>query len=411
MTALRTRTRIINRYEAHYGLESLSFPFLNSDNKVVGTLHSTQKTESQGHPFGRLGHTNADIGGGFTTSICTHKHNCPYIEVWSGGTGDSSFYRGPIFPFLARSEYSVEELFPLLPSSASALNAIGTTAISRVIPTNPIAGLAVTLGELREGFPRLIGASLLKLGRPRKNAAGEYLNWEFGWKPLISDFKKWLHAHRKADRLWAQLERDSGRRVRRDYFFPTTRVLMSSTTSMALPASEGMTSLDFWQGGEHLYELTHEHWREQKWWFKGAFTYILDFGNGQDAERRRHTRRLQYLYGTKITPEVLWNLAPWSWAVDWVANVGDVITNLSRFLEDGLSMPYGYVMENTIDTHLYRMRNVKPKGYHIPDLTQVFTHNVKHRRGATPFGFGLDQGAFTPRQWAIIAAILAKGRR
>jgi uncharacterized membrane protein YbhN (UPF0104 family) len=68
-------------------------------------------------------------------------------------------------------------------------------------------------------------------------------------------------------------------------------------------------------------------------------------------------------------------------------------------------MPYGYMMETTIMDYLYRMRNVTPKGYNIADLTQIFTHTVKYRRGATPFGFGLSEAAFTPRQWAIIAAL------
>jgi len=31
--------------------------------------------------------------------------------------------------------------------------------------------------------------------------------------------------------------------------------------------------------------------------------------------------------------------------------------------------------------------------------------SVKQRSVATPFGFGLDPGAFSPKQWSIIAAL------
>lgn len=402
----KSRTRIVNRYEAYNGLESILFPFFNSSSKIVGSLHSTQTTRSTGHPFKRLGKTDVDIGGEFFSSICTHKHNCPYIEVWSGGTGDSSFYKGPIFPYLNRSEYSLEQNFPCQQSSFDAINAAGTEAIAKVIPTNPVAGLAVTFGELmREGLPRIIGSELLRRGKPPKKIGNEYLNWEFGWKPLIADFKKWLHAYRRADRLWDQFVRDSGRRVRRRYTFPKSVEILESSVSTVFPAVDGMLTLDFWQGGEHLYPLHHELKQTRRRWFSGCFTYFLDDQQKQQGHWKQQLRRLDYLYGVKITPEVLWNLAPWTWAVDWLTNTGDIITNLTRFSQDGLVMPYGYMMETTINEHTYRMRDVKPKGYHIRDLTQTFTHTVKYRRGATPFGFGLDEGAFTPRQWAIIAAL------
>jgi hypothetical protein len=404
----KTRTRIVNRYEAHTGFESLGSPALNIDTKVVGSLVSTQTTESIGHPIGRLGHTNADVGGEFFSSICTHSHNCPYIEVWSGGVGNSSFYRGPIFPFLNRSSATLESLFSCSRSTDSTLNALGTTAISRVVPTNPVAGLAVTLGELREGFPKMIGHSLRQLGPPRKNAAGEYLNWEFGWKPLIADFKKWLHAYRNSDKLWSQFLRDSGRRVRRRYTYPKSIEITSSTSATAFPAVDGLLSLDFWQGtgsSRHLFTRFSEVTQTRRRWFSGAFTYFVDLETDQKSMWKNDLKRLKHLYGVEVTPEVIWNLTPWSWAVDWLTNTGDIITNVTRFSEDGLCMPYGYMMETTIMDYLYRMRNVTPKGYNIADLTQIFTHTVKYRRGATPFGFGLSEAAFTPRQWAIIAAL------
>jgi hypothetical protein len=115
------------------------------------------------------------------------------------------------------------------------------------------------------------------------------------------------------------------------------------------------------------------------------------------------------LLGARITPEVLWNLTPWSWAVDWFTNVGDVIHNVSRFMNDGLVMHYGYIMRKRSVTREYshsggvvRVANgTKPIGI----LTQKFKTTVKERASATPWGFGLTFGSFTNRQKAIMAAL------
>jgi hypothetical protein len=232
------------------------------------------------------------------------------------------------------------------------------------------------------------------------------LNFEFAWKPLINDLLKWGKAYSHADKLWDQFLRDAGKRVRRGYTFPRSREIISSTTTPGQPIwPAGAQSNDLWTGGTYLYPLETEVSLERQRWFSGCFTYFVDLSKDQESQKRLMRRRLDYLYSTKVTPQVLWNLAPWSWAADWITNFGDVVNNLTRFSEDGLVMPYGYMMEQSIGRTLYRMRNLTPRGYQIPDLTEVLTHTVKYRRRATPFGFGYDEQDFTARQWAIIGAL------
>jgi hypothetical protein len=402
----KTRRTVLTSSNYHWGQRNIQFPIFDqdlysNDNEIV----STQVTTSEGHPYHFIGKTDGDIGGEFFSSRGSHEHNCPYLEVWSGAPANSAFFRGRLFPKF-RQISSIEEFLDCSHSSIAEIDAAGSVAISRVLPTNPVAGLAVTLGELREGFPKMLGSSLFQKGKPLAKAGSEYLNWEFVWKPLISDFKKWLYAYRKADALWDQFVRDAGRRVRRRYHFPKTTEVLSSNVTLAQPAGVGHINSAFWPGNPTIrYPLFSETILERNRWFSGSFTYYLDDDPSERGEWKRHTRRLQHLYGTKITPEVVWNLSPWSWAADWLGNAGNVITNVSRFAEDGLVMPYGYMMELSVIQHTYRMRDVKPKGYSIPDLTQTLRHTVKYRRRATPYGFGLDEGSFTPRQWAIIVAL------
>jgi hypothetical protein len=401
----RTRTLVVSRTAGAHGVEGPS-PVLIPHARV---LRSTQTTESEGHAFGRLGKTPDDVGGEFFSERSTYLTNSRYVSLKGQPLGGSTeFYRGYLYPKLSSGlVVPLEDVVPLERSSDSQIDAAGTTAIARTIPTNPVAGMAVTLGELHEGFPKLIGTQIFKRGLRHviKGTGDEYLNYEFGIKPLINDLLKWAHAYTHADKLWDQFLKDSGKRVRRRYTFPKSHEVIESSITPNQPVwNAGAQNNRLWQGG-YLYPLYTEQVLERERWFSGAFTYFVDTSKESQAMWKLARRRLDYLYSTKVTPQVIWNLAPWSWAADWITNLGDIITNFSRFAEDGLVMPYGYMMERSVLNTTYRMRNLTPRGYQIPDLTEVLTHTVKYRRRATPYGFGLDEQDFTVRQWAIIGAL------
>jgi len=135
----------------------------------------------------------------------------------------------------------------------------------------------------------------------------------------------------------------------------------------------------------------------------GAFTYHLpdDTGSGLLG----HAESAIKLLGLDLDPEVLWNLAPWSWATDWYANTGDVIHNISSWSADGLVMKYGYIMEHSVVRDTYRFMG--PTSFKSPVYPQPVTlvTEVKLRRRASPFGFGVSGGALSTRQKAIVAAL------
>jgi hypothetical protein len=400
----KDRSEVLSSLLYKYGQENKLFPFFNSETKVVDSLFSTQETTSEGHYLGLLGKGNADIGGEFLTVRASHRFDSPYLEVWSGATHDSAFFKGRFLPHLSGSPYSIESAFPLAQSSNTDLDALGTTAIARTIPTNPVVSLATFFGELREGFPKALGSNLFK-NRSKgalKRGSDEFLNWEFGWKPMINDLRKWIRAARQADKLWEQYLRDSGKRVRRDYYFPETKVVTETSDERS---PKPLIVLPIWQGNDSTFTCNITETVTRKQWFKGAFTYHADVDPDVRKTWKGHLSRLQKLYGVKITPDVIWNLAPWSWFVDWFTNTGDVVTNISRFSADDLVMPYGYMMETSIREVTYDMLNVTPKGYTIPHLSQTFTNTVKCRRQATPYGFGINLDDLTSRQLAIITAL------
>jgi hypothetical protein len=288
----------------------------------------------------------------------------------------------------------------------------GTTAIARTIPTNPVAGAAQFIGELREGLPSVPGISAFKKPGPT-GIADEYLNFEFGIKPILSDLRKFGEAARTSSDVIEQLKRDSGRLVRRRYTFPVERTI---TTEVASPAPWGgypsfrLAAPNCYAGSPGPLIRTREETYE--YWFSGAYTYVYVTGDSAYDRARAAEQRLAKLFGTRISPELLWELTPWSWAADWVGNMGDVIHNLSAFSNDSLVLRWGYLMCHYTCRDTYSADNTVILGSGIRPQTQTYVTDVKKRIRATPYGFGLDTDKFTTRQWAILGALgMSRGSR
>jgi hypothetical protein len=309
-------------------------------------------------------------------------------------------------------------------SSDAALEALGATAIARCAPANPPSNAVTFLGELlKDGLPSLIGhetwesrtlaaksANSLQKYNRRKALGSEYLNKEFGWDPMLADISKFANALLHAHTVLTQYERDAGKLVRRHYRFPTTRSSVETVAFTGVRASGPNSSL---LGTTAPGNVIRTRETVQERWFSGAFTYYLPTGYDSRVALAKLARQAQYLLGANLSPDVLWELTPWSWAVDWFANAGDVIHNISRFASGGLVMPYGYMMEHTIITDTYRF--VGNTGFSSPFdklPPTVLVTETKKRVKANPFGFGVSWNSLSGFQYSILAALgLSKGRR
>lgn len=286
------------------------------------------------------------------------------------------------------------------PTSLSTLKGLGTTAISRCAPTNPNANLATALGELRnDGLPSLPLLSFWKDRTKdiRQNVGSEYLNYQFGWKPMISDIQATAHALRNSQEILQQFIKDSDKGIRRRYHFPEERSTSQYDSVQFLTGSirTGYTLL--WG------TVTDE--TVTKRWFSGEFKYHVPGGSDALSSMRRREAELNYLLGTRITPEVLWNLSPWTWMVDWFGNIGDIMSNVSRFGTDSMAMRYGYMMETKeVTRHMESSFNGK----------KLYTRRhliTKRRITATPYGFDTTFSSLSAKQWSILAALGLQARR
>jgi hypothetical protein len=257
------------------------------------------------------------------------------------------------------------------------------------MPTNPTFDLSVTIGELRmEGIPNVPGASVMEQTRLAKKAGGEYLNVEFGWLPLVRSIRDFAYVVDHTDKLVRSYQENSNKVIKAYYDWPTIEQSRADSCSFSMTPAVGFFS----GGGRHQRIL-------QRKWFEAEYIYHLPTGGSTNDKFRRYGAYARKLYGVRLTPEVLWNLSPWSWAADWFSNVGDVMTNISNIGSDGLVLRNGYMM-----CHTAKVTIDHGTAFGVTQ-TSVRTQEWKQRRGATPYGFGISYDSLSNRQKAIIAAL------
>lgn len=382
------------------------------------TAVGSQFTVSEAHPEWKRRKNNSfrqDIGGEFFTQRKYIEGQPASVSIVGRvtplSTCESSIvkYSGPVWAL----NPTTVAFPPASNSSDTKLNQLGTTAIAQCKPTNSVANLAVAFGEFLR--PRGIPEAQVRTWRARtekaKAAGSDYLNVQFGWAPLVDEVFNFAHGVLDADQLLDQYERDAGKVVRRRFEFPTEK---SDTTSVEvtgspnqlfyLPYNTRLMNQNLSQSDAA--KLYRTRTTSKRAWFSGAFTYYLPRGYDSRNEVHRKALFAKQVLGIDPSPDTLWNLAPWSWAVDWFSNAGDVISNVSDFVVDGLVMPYGYMMEHTLvkDTYSRKFAHQFHDGQSAHSTMSLVTE-TKIRRKATPYGFGLSWDGLSTFQTSILLAL------
>jgi hypothetical protein len=360
-----------------------------------------------------------DLGGAFRTEKGSLQSDLDSVSVAGKYTGNdwNWFHSGPVFlngfktplALASPSEIDIQN---------TSMFALGGTAIARCRPGKPGIDLAVALGELRkDGIPTLIGSLFTRSRNLRdifRNSGSEYLNVQFGWLPLVRDLTQLCKVVTSSRELLQAHEKQLNKLLRRTYRFDTIRNTVSGLTKslsnyeLATEIKPARVSTRVQTGGQVPSEITSTVTNSH---FCGGFRFYYP----EIETALEHLAEIEHeanlLLGTRLDPEVLWNLQPWTWLADWFINFGDVLGNLSALLADDLVMQYGYIMmEKRISTEIVLPRGLLLDNYPGPYWTQrPITLNLelhsKARAQASPFGFGLTPEAFTPQQWAILAAL------
>jgi hypothetical protein len=221
--------------------------------------------------------------------------------------------------------------------------------------------------------------------------------------PLVRDMKNTAQSVLDGNKILDNYHAASGTLVHREFSFDD----ISSSSSEEISVVHASYSAS---ANEPKFNIagtvpaTRVNTTTTRRWFSGSFTYHAHRGNstqrmlgiGTDAEK---------LFGVALTPDLVWELTPWSWAVDWFSNTSNVISNVTAFGLAGLVMQYGYIMEETTSTTTITPHTTGLIGLTGTTPPAVRTVCTKRRREANPFGFGVKWEGLSPTQLAITAAL------
>lgn len=378
---------------------------------------------SYGHPWPpRKGYSSVNIGGDYSVRRSEQQVTPGYANgrSWIGSPGPSAlnyYFDGFVIPNNAVNGVRTSSSLPA-PVAGSTMLAQGTKGWARYKPTRSRGGLDQAIGEIHQ-IPTIYQVKRLREAmlnmrhnqgweRALSKAAGEnYLNYVFGWVPLISDLIDLVDNSYKLEARMRQLLRDNDKPVRR------SGAVDSSATTSATNTSGSPAGLSYPALASPLYEINE---REsvttaytQDFRFSGRFRYhIVDprpYSDGKLTIKPREAYQLQrILFGGEFTPETLYNITPWTWLLDWVVPMGDIVNNFVNDAVDNLVADYAYISCHTLTTTTRvvqgKLRNGPPY-----QTSSVLRQEVKQRTGASPYGFGLTFGDLSPKRLAILAAL------
>jgi hypothetical protein len=389
------------------------FPGYPATSPALPLYSGSEITESQGHDVQKLSATR-DEGGNFYNKK-TYGKAKPYrmglqIEVPLTTTSHDRGRWNDSRAFMCPIEVTGQgkPAFPAsLESSDESLADRGADAVALCSPVSGGAELSTALGEaLREGLPSLVGLNTWRdRTRGASSAGDEYLNVQFGWVPLLSEINAVASQVSNSGKLLNQYIRDQGRPVRRQFTFPEikteTEILLNpSRAPIKAPNASSSVFPSSLNGALYRKETT-----KIKRWFSGCFQYGPPVSNTFVQSGLTTAQEADYLLGLNLDPATLWNLAPWSWAIDWVANVGNVLENISSMMTHGQVLRYGYMMEHTVHSYEYTLIGATHMGRALPNLTAKLVTETKKRVRANPFGFGVSWDGLSAAQYAILAAL------
>jgi hypothetical protein len=311
-------------------------------------------------------------------------------------------YKGVYFPSTQYKNWMRDAAFGRLPSLPAALgtdsdslSTYGAKAIAKSIPDIPDFSLFRFIGELRAGLPKVPLRSLADKKKIRA-LGGEYLNYQFGIAPTVSDLEDLVKVLQNQN-MRKELKRQLGLQYR------VRKVLDkdSSTSRRSMTLSE-LSSVEGLTGNSGTITVKNEF----RIWSSVVFGYAqLSELDRLIDEFDKATLEL----GVLPTAIDIYNLIPWSWLIDWFVNLSDVMTNLSFLGKDGLFLHRGYLMATYTSSEVHEQSGAI---FGVPARTSgevKFTR--KYRIRASPFGFGLHWKEFSPFQTSILLALGASRMR
>lgn len=302
----------------------------------------------------------------------------------------------------------------------------GPEAYNKFRPKMEGADMGTFMGESRElpgmlqtsakGFDyayRALGGSASSKVMPKKIAA-QFLNHQFGWIPFIGDLSSFIKTSMNSAKRIAQARRDNGRWIkRRGHLSSQNDLAIVGESKTRYPVNPYLipSSIDstfhfgpmFDNGTQPCSLTTITKAVRSEIWFAGAFRYWIP-SLADPTSVVSNIQNYLNLYGTRISPSLVWNLTPWSWLIDWFTNIGDNIDNMTSQIQDNCVSKYAYIMQKRSLSYGFSSR-VRINGVFSEPMEWTYEGLVRARRCASPYGFSISLPDMTARKWAILTAL------
>lgn len=337
----------------------------------------------------------------------TMRHSPCFVSAQTFTGAIDYFYDGKLYANVGAST-AVNFNNPVLPTPIdnSTMLGYGVKGWNRYKPTSRNGSLAQAIVELKD-VPKMLQQSDMtkQIKQRNKNvlhhAGSQYLNIQFGWLPLLSDVRELVKNAIEAQRRIDQLARDNGKWVRRGGTIHTANSTTTSidtgsyytTPTMITPLNPTTNT---------RYNTTETR---SRFWFSGKFRYYIappKAGRLSKYLLAEHVNRI--LYGTDLSPSLLYELMPWSWLTDWFSSAGSSIANFFEDSGDNLVAEYACTMGNTIVSEKSVVKGVA-LGHGAYECSSEILTEVKRRTKATPYGFYAITPSLTAKQASILIAL------
>lgn len=187
--------------------------------------------------------------------------------------------------------------------------------LARTNPNRVASSIPQFIGELKD-VPNMfrLQASNLAATRPKKfgsTVGGAYLQWKFGWEPLIRDIQNFLDGQRLVDQRVKELQN----------LYKNGGISRRLNLASGSAGYEDVLSILSFPSSTILYGKMSRITKGRQWgtvrWIPTAIP--TDLSN--ESLRKLARDAVFGLGGVHISD--VWELLPWSWMVDWCSNIGD----------------------------------------------------------------------------------------
>ena len=388
--------------------------------------YGIEELVSDGHPWPPKKGSVGNVGGNFSVrrAVWNHSPAYGYVPLPGGSNVKSAGFWGMVPTQTSSAKLGPSSLPSLIPETT--MLAMGTKGWAQYKPTRSQGGLDQALGEahqipsvtkiksLQDAFKRARrehGWHLPFNWRSRtllKSVSDNYLNYVFGWVPLINDLTDLAANSLLLEKRLRQLHRDNGKAVRRKG--PVGGTTTSTQVSNSHTESGGFCFPAVVEGpfDPKTQDLAYTKTTQTSFQFSGRFRYYLQFPTRKlgflEVGSREDYQLARILFGGEITPQTLYEIMPWSWLIDWVAPLGDLIGNVVNDPIDNLTADYAFItgLQTTTESWVVRGRGKEIQPY---VTSATLEKKVLQRRGASPYGFGLLWSDFSLKQLSILAAL------